>query len=73
MGCPPFTPTLFQVKVLLERILEVHESLPMRPVQLSPHCEEIGLVRKSLRDVETMTQVLGAPALPLWASIANVE
>ena len=36
----------------------------MRPVLLFAHCGEICLVGKSLRDAETMTQMLGTPAPP---------
>lgn len=55
-------PTQFDVEVPLDRVVQVHQGLDMSPARFSPQRGENCLIRKSLRDAETMAQLLFTPA-----------
>ncbi|MGF6732709.1 hypothetical protein OKW50_004854 [Paraburkholderia youngii] len=64
---PAFKPAQFNVKVTLERVVEVHRGLGMRPAQFSPRCGVNCLDGKDLRRAKAVALLLLAPPRPYSA------
>lgn len=64
-GGPALEAAQLGVEVPLEGVVDVSQRLDVRPGQFSPQRGENPLIRKSLRDAETMSELLSAPAAPV--------